>query len=74
MRWLHSSKKSLAVVIVALLTITLVHSQTSRNADLDRIRGEISKLRSRLGVRSIRGRQARWSSGRVARSGHALPV
>jgi len=49
MRWLHSSKKSLAVVIVALLTITLVHSQTSRNADLDRIRGEISKLRSRLG-------------------------
>jgi len=49
MRWLHSSKKSLAVVIVALLTITLGHSQTSRNADLDRIRGEISKLRSRLG-------------------------
>ena len=48
MRWLHSSKKSLAVVIVALLTITLGHSQTSRNADLDRIRGEISKLRSSL--------------------------
>ena len=49
MRWLHSSKKSLAVVFVALLTITLGHSQTSRNADLDRIRAEISKLRSRLG-------------------------
>jgi septal ring factor EnvC (AmiA/AmiB activator) len=49
MRWLHTSKKSLAVVIVALLTIALGHSQTSRNADLDRIRGEISKLRARLG-------------------------
>jgi septal ring factor EnvC (AmiA/AmiB activator) len=36
-------------VFVALLTITLGHSQTSRNADLDRIRAEISKLRSRLG-------------------------
>ena len=59
MRWLHSSKCSgarparrrawtPAATLILLLCFAVAHSQTSRNADLDRIRGEISKLRSRL--------------------------
>jgi len=36
------------VALLALLVITSAHSQTARDADLDRIRGEIAKLRTRL--------------------------
>jgi murein hydrolase activator len=38
----------IAGVIVVALSIATAHSQTRQNADLDRIRGEIVKLRDRL--------------------------
>lgn len=37
-----------AVLLTAAVTITAAHSQTRQNADLDRIRGEITRLRNRL--------------------------
>jgi murein hydrolase activator len=37
-----------AAAVAALLVLTSVHSETSRTTDLDRIRGEIAKLKSRL--------------------------
>ena len=35
-------------IVVLLLAVVTAHSQTNRNADLDRIRGEIGRLRHRL--------------------------
>lgn len=44
MRWRRSS--SLALTL--LICVVTAHSQTNHNADLDRLRGEIAKLRGRL--------------------------
>lgn len=44
MRWPNSVR-----AVVLLLAVVSAHSQTTRNADLDRIRAEITRLRSRLG-------------------------
>jgi len=44
-----ATRNRLAVVLLtALVTITAAHSQTRQSADLDRIRGEISRLKRRL--------------------------
>ena len=43
------SKSRSAVALLLVACVFTAHSQTNRNADLDRIRGEIQKLRSRLG-------------------------
>jgi septal ring factor EnvC (AmiA/AmiB activator) len=44
------SRRLAAAAIVLLLSFGLAHSQTPRNADLDRVRGDIVKLRERLEV------------------------
>ena len=44
------SRRLTAAAIVLLLSVALAHSQTPRNADLDRVRGDIVKLRERLEV------------------------
>ena len=38
----------LAALLIALATLPLAYSQSVSNADLDRIRGDIGKLRRRL--------------------------
>ena len=48
MRYAISRGRWLAVLVLMLLGVFAAHSQTARNADLDRVRGEISKLRGRL--------------------------
>jgi len=49
----------LAILLVALLTVTDAPSQTAKNADLERMRDEISKLKSKLDEvrRQARGAQ-----------------
>lgn len=42
------SVRHAAVIVLLLLCVFTAHSQANRNADLDRIRSEISKLRGRL--------------------------
>src|SRR5205085_6533307 len=37
-----------AMVIMLTITLTAAHSQTPRNVELERIRGEITKLKKRL--------------------------
>ena len=50
---------ALAVALLtALATITAAHSQTRQNADLDRIRGEISRLKRRLEEVHLQARSA----------------
>jgi septal ring factor EnvC (AmiA/AmiB activator) len=44
----NTRSKTLAAMLVASLAITAAYPQTSRNADLDRVRGEIAKLKTRL--------------------------
>src|SRR4030081_3271104 len=44
-RW---HRRAVGVIVTALLVFTSAYSQPSRNSDLDRIRGEIAKLKSRL--------------------------
>ena len=43
-----ANRAAIGAALVALLSFLPAHSQTARNPDLDRIRGEITKLRSRL--------------------------
>ena len=47
MRWTRSSNKRAFVALAAALIITSAHSQTA-NPDLERIRGEIARLRHKL--------------------------
>jgi septal ring factor EnvC (AmiA/AmiB activator) len=44
----HSLRGAVAAVVLATLLVASGHSQTNRNADLDRLRGEITRLRQRL--------------------------
>ena len=55
MRWPSSGNGTAGVgcpplkfALILLLCVLPAHSQTNRNADLDRVRGEIAKLRGRL--------------------------
>jgi septal ring factor EnvC (AmiA/AmiB activator) len=43
-----SSSRVAAVALTALISITAARSQTPRDADLERVRGEIARLKSRL--------------------------
>jgi septal ring factor EnvC (AmiA/AmiB activator) len=43
-----SSSRVAAVALAALISITTARSQTPRDADLERVRGEIARLKSRL--------------------------
>lgn len=47
-----------AALLTALVTIMAAHSQTRQNADLDRIRGEISRLKHRLEEVQLQARSA----------------
>ncbi|MEA2327471.1 MAG: murein hydrolase activator [Thermoanaerobaculia bacterium] len=40
--------EAIAVALVLLISVTIAHSQTARNADLARIRADIARLRTRL--------------------------
>ena len=42
------SRTGLALLLVALLSLSSAHSENSGNADLERVRGEIVRLRQRL--------------------------
>lgn len=42
------TRRAIAVALVLVVSITAAHSQTSRNADLTRIRADIARLRTRL--------------------------
>lgn len=48
-RFRPNLSRTLGVTLVVTLILTTAHSQTNHNADLDRLRQEIAKLRARLG-------------------------
>jgi septal ring factor EnvC (AmiA/AmiB activator) len=47
---LRTAPRAAAILIAAALAFATAHSQTPRNAELDRIRGEIASLKRRLDV------------------------
>lgn len=44
----RSGRRTVAIVVLALIALTPARSQTPRDADLERVRGDIARLRERL--------------------------